>query len=192
MTTSSLPESSRAFSVKSPISFATVDVTPPKAIINVDNDADDGEASCLSPARGYDSATQATAIKPPTVHMKPMSTVSAISLRAPRPMKTSNEVKYPPIAYKGKNTIARVAANAPGRETTPVALPSEVIKMFTDPARIGKSAIVIRIAPRFSSNIPASAEDSMNGGSVKKRRRRLALVIESDQIGRLAARGTTW
>ena len=95
------------------------------------------------------------------------------------------------MAYNGKKTIASVAANAPGRDTTPVALPSEVMMMFTDPAIIGKSASVMRIAPRFSRSVPASADDSMNGGSVKNRRRRLALVIESDQIGRLAARGTT-
>ena len=192
MTTSSLPESRSAFSVKSPMSFATVEVMPPKAIIIVDNDAEEGEASFLSLASGYDSATQATAMRPPTVHINPISTVFAISFNAPKPMKTSSEVKYPPIAYNGKNTIASVAARAPGRETTPLALLNDVRMMFTEPAKIGNNASVINIAPRFSNNVPASPEESMNGGSVKNNKRRLALVIESDQIGRLAARGTTW
>ena len=64
--------------------------------------------------------------------------------------------------------------------------------MFTEPAMIGRSARVIKIAPRFSSSVPASAGDNMNGGNVMNSNRRLAFVIESDQIGRLAARGTTW
>ena len=64
--------------------------------------------------------------------------------------------------------------------------------MFTEPAIIGRSARVIKIAPKFSSSIPASAGDNMNGGSVINSNNKLAFVIESDQIGRLAARGTTW
>ena len=173
------------------MSLATVEVTPPKAINIVERDAEDGDASCRFPARGYDSATQATAMRPPTVHMKPISIVAAISFKAPRPIKTSREVKYPPRANRGKKTMAKVAASAPGRATTPVALLKEVMMMFTEPAIIGRRARVMVMAPRFSSNVPASAELSRNGGSVRKRRRRLALVIESDQIGRLAARGTT-
>ena len=74
----------------------------------------------------------------------------------------------------------------------PVAFPAAVMMMLTDPAKIGRRASVIRIAPRFSRSVPASAELIMNGGSVMKRRSMLAFVIESDQIGRLAARGTRW
>ena len=94
------------------------------------------------------------------------------------------------MAKIGNAIIARVAAIAPGRAIMPVAFPAAVMMILTEPAKIGRSASVIRIAPRFSSSVPASAEDIMNGGSVKKRRSMLAFVIESDQIGRLAARGT--
>ena len=79
--------------MKSPISFATVEVTPPNAMSMVESDADEGEASSRPPANGYDSAMQATAMRPPTVHMNPRSTVFAISFKAPRPINTSKDVK---------------------------------------------------------------------------------------------------
>ena len=85
-----------------------------------------------------------------------------------------------------------VPAMAPGCLTTALNPEPAVIKRLMEAAKMGNTPNVRRMAPRLVTKFPAEASVMKNGGMVTNSRNMLAVRIDADQMGCLAAMGITW
>ena len=96
------------------------------------------------------------------------------------------------MAKKGRMVNASKAATAPGFFIVELRPELAVMMMLIEAAKIGRTPSVSKIAPTFVKKLLPDASVIKNGGIVINKRNMLAVRMEADQMGCLAAIGTTW